>query len=1063
MSMLSTAVSHYRSTFCILFLIVSVGIFSRASMTIEANPNIEVPLVTVSVYLDGVSPEDGARLLIRPLEKELRTLEGIKELNATARESIAYVLVEFEAEANLDEALNDVRAAVDRAKAELPRDAEEPVVKEVTAVDMPTVVVALSGENVKDRVLFQSAQFLKRKIEAMPTVLSADMSGHREEVLEAVIDPARLEHYNITSDQLINAVLVNNLLVPAGQLDNGQGKFAVKVPGLIETAKDVYDLPLKTTEDGLVTLGSVAEIHRTFKDPTTFTSIRGQRAITVEVKKRTDANLIEVAEEARKIVNDHRHLLPQGVEISFLLDQSPYTRDMVSEMEGNIVTAMSLVMVIVVAALGFRSGLLVGLRIPFSLLFALIITFQMGFSFNFMVMFGMLLALGMLIDGAIVITEFADRKMAEGLSSKAAYQVAVKRMFWPVMASTATTLAAFLPLMFWPGVAGQFMSYLPVTVFAVLTGSLLYALFFAPVMGSLLGRTGMEPDVKNYLRHLETESPETLPGFTGRYAKVLASLLRYPGLVFIGSMFCLYLIFNLYGRFGAGVEFFTESEDPYAIISIRAQGNFSASETDDIVREVEQRILKFPEVFSTYTTSGASNNVMSFGGGSGDAKDSIGSIFVETFPPQTLGRSVHKVIADMNKATEDMPGIFVNVKALENGPPVGKPLQIQLESTNLDKLLAATHQVRHHLMNEMDGLRDITDSSPLPGIEWQMLVDRGLAAQMGANVVEVGRAVQLVTNGVKVGEYRPDDADDEVDIRVRFPKSARGMGELDRLRVNTNNGTIPVSSFVKRVAQPKVDKVQRVDGIQIMTVSADVELGVLPDDKVKEVLAWLEQANIDPQVNVEFRGANEEQSKSQEFLSVAFSLALFLMFILLVTQFNSFYQGFLILSAVVMSTAGVLLGLLLTQGTFSTILTGVGIVALAGIVVNNNIVLIDTFNYVRQHEKDLTVAEAAVKAAAQRLRPVFLTTATTILGLLPIAMNLSVDLIGRNIVEGGSIASNWKPLASAIVHGLAFSTLLTLVVTPVMLVLPSILRRHLTSGFAYVRQVVGTRAEAHRE
>jgi len=413
---------------------------------------------------------------------------------------------------------------------------------------------------------------------------------------------------------------------------------------------------------------------------------------------------------------------------------------------------------------------------------------------------------------------------------------------------------------------------------------------------------------------------------------------------------------------------------------------------------------------------------------------------------------VHAVIADMNKATEDMPGIFVNVKALENGPPVGKPIQIQLESHNLEKLLASTHIVRDYLLGEVEGLRDVTDSAPLPGIEWQMLVDRGLAAQLGANVVEVGRAVQLVTSGVKVGEYRPNDADDEVDIRVRFPQTARGLSELDRLRINTTNGPVAISSFVKRTAKPKVDKVQRVDGVQIMTVSADVELGVLADDKVTEVSAWLEGAGIDPEVKVIFRGSNEEQSKSQEFLSVAFSLALFLMFVLLVTQFNSFYQGFLILSAVIMSTAGVVLGLLITQATFSTILTGVGIVALAGIVVNNNIVLIDTFNYVRLHEKDLSAAEAAVKAAAQRLRPVFLTTVTTILGLLPIAMNLSVDIVGRSIVEGGSIASNWKPLASAIVHGLAFSTVLTLIVTPVMLVLPGALRAQIISGYEHIKQ-----------
>ena len=551
----------------------------------------------------------------------------------------------------------------------------------------------------------------------------------------------------------------------------------------------------------------------------------------------------------------------------------------------------------------------------------------------------------------------------------------------------------------------------------------------------------MSEQTRMRLSELERKSPYKLEGFTGRYASVLITLLRHPIKTFGASIASLTGIFFLFVFLSAGVVFYTDSEEPYATVSVRAQANFSAAETAEIVREVEQRIVEFPEVFATYATSGSADDGNTF---SAPDKDTIGNIFVELYPPDTFEKKVREVFAEIDEATADMPGIYVNAFIQEAGPPVGKPIQIELQSNDIDKLIRNTTLISNHLLNEVGGLRDVVDTTPLPGIEWQMIVDRGLAAQMGANITEVGRAVQLVTNGVLVGAYRPDNAEDEVDIRVRFPEQHRGVQQLDLLRVNTQSGSVPVSSFVSREARPKVDSIKRIDGVQVMTVRADVEPGVLADDKVKEIRAWLETADVDSDVRILFRGANEEQAESFAFLGVAFTLALFLMFILLVTQFNSFYQGFLILSSVILSTAGVLLGLVVTQATFSVILTGVGIVALAGIVVNNNIVLIDTYNHVRQHEPQLDRVEAAAKAAAQRLRPVFLTTITTVLGLLPIATNLSIDLIGRDITHGGSVASNWQPLASAIVYGLLFSTLLTLILTPVMLVLPAAVRSRLS-------------------
>ena len=1049
MSLLNNAVTHYRSTLCLLALILISGLFARCSMVTEANPNVSVPMVVVSVFHDGISPQDGARLLVKPLEKELRALDDIDQVTATARESIARVNVEFTAETDMDAAMEDVRAAVNRAKAELPQEAEEPVITEIAAAGGISLSVTIGGDNVSQRVLYKVAQDLKRKIDSVSSVLSANLVGHREEVAEALVDPAKLEEYGITSDELSRAIATNNRLVPAGELEANNGRFSVKVPGLIETAEDLRGLPLKSTPNGTITLSDVASIRRTFKDPTGFNTVNGQKAIAIQITKRTEANDIEMVSAVRAIVEAERPRFPAGVEVGYTNDQSEFTLSMVSEMQGNILTAMILVMVIVVAALGLRSGLIVGFGIPFSLLFSLIALYMIGFSFNMMVMFGMLLALGMLIDGAIVITEFADRKMAEGLGAEEAYAIAVKRMFWPVMASTGTTLAAFLPIMFWPGVAGEFMRYLPVTVFAVLTGSLLYALVFAPVLGSLLPRFlnwlrslfGMAPAVaaknqasKQYLKDLETADPTTLKGFTGFYGRLLGYLCQYVGRTAIISVIAIFGIFYLSIRFSAGVEFFGQEEPKYAQVQIRAQGNLSVQESERLVREVENIIKDIPGVLTTNAFSGG-------GGFRQPAKDQIGAMMVEIADTKDLASgSARQVIVEMRNRTAGLPGIKVAADAIQGGPPVGSDVNLQLESNNPDKLLQETRRISRYMETEVDGLLNVVDTTPLPGITWEMEVDRTLASRLGANITEVGRAVQLITNGIKVGEYRPDDAEDPLDIRIRYPDEYRGVSALQYLRVNTVQGPVPISTFVNRVPKPNVDKVDRVDGIQVMAVRASVDEGVLATDKVSEIQAYLQENPVDPEVNVVFRGANEEQEDSQAFLGVALLLALFLMFILLVTQFNSFFQGFLILSAVVMSTAGVFLGLLITQSTFSTILTGTGIVALAGIVVNNNIVLIDTYNFICKEEPNLSLRMAAIKASVQRLRPVFLTTFTTILGLMPMALGLSVDLGGRSIEVGGPIATQWVPLASAIVYGLTFSTILTLVLTPVLLMVPTRLR-----------------------
>ncbi len=1029
-ALIDAAVTRTRTTLLIMLMVLIAGVASLLAISIESDPSIEVPFFVISVFHEGISPEDSERLLVMPMEIELRSVEGVKELTAYAAENVATVMVEFEASFDLDQALLDVREAVDRAKPELPSTAEEPVIMEESTADFPILQVNLVGDDVPERVLYNIALNLRNQIESLPDVMDAELQGHREEMLEVVIDPVALETYRISSEELIGTIIRNNRLIPAGNIDTGEGRFSVKVPSVIEEARDLFDLPVKIKGNTVVTLEDIASIRRTFKDRDVYARVNGQRTISLNVVKRSNANVVDTVAKTKAIVERVKQTVPGKVDVFYTQDQAPFAQQQVTELQGNIMTALALVMVLVVAAMGLRSGIIVGLGIPVSFLFSLIIVNQIGFTFNFMVMFGMLLALGMLIDGAIVVTEYADRKMVEGLHRQQAYAAAAKRMFWPVVASIATTLAAFLPLMFWPGVAGKFMRYLPVTVFTVLTGSLLYALIFGPALGAVFGKAGqLDKKSVETLKHLEDGDPTLLSGATGFYARVLRWTCNNAGTTLLITLFLLVGSFTAYGEYGHGVTFFSDSEPKYGRLTIKARGNLSGAEINRLVTQVEDVVINVEGIeavnMATRIPGGASRGSM----------DAVGMIFIELMEENDRPMTGTQIFETVRQRTSIFAGITVELQQMEQGPSNGKPLQIQFSSHEKPLMEPAVAKVVAH-METIPGIRDIDDTRSLPGIEWKLNVDRAQAALFDADVSQVGIAVQLVTNGVKVGEYRPNRSDDAVDIRVRYPEASRGIQALDSLKVMTQEGLVPISNFVSRQAVPNVDTIQRIDGVPVEFIRADIAPGILADDMVKAVQDWLATQNFDPRLTIDFRGANEEQSESIAFVGVAFSLSLLLMFVLLVTQFNSLYQALLILFSVVMSTAGVLVGLIITEKPFSAILTGTGVVALAGIVVNNNIVLIDTYNHIKKLHPELDYVALIVRTGAQRLRPVMLTTVTTICGLLPLAMNFSIDLINRNIVYGSSMSMFWVPLSQAIVSGLAFASLLTLVTTPAMLAFP---------------------------
>ena len=1033
---IDTAVSRSRATLSIFVAIMLTGFGSYLSIPVELNPDVEVPLIITTIIHEGISPEDAERLLAKPTEVELKSLDGIKEITSFSSENAATIITEFDISFESKTALSDVREAVNRAKARFPANTEEPIMQEVSAAGLPVVRIAIGGEGVPERVLLRVAEQLQREIEILPSILEAVMVGNREELLVAEIDPGKIETYGIPNSSIVNTVMSNNRLIPAGQIDTGQGSFSVKVPGLIENAEDLFNLPLSSTDLGVLTVADIAEVRRTFKDATRYSYSNGTASISLNVNKRKGANLVESMEQVDEVVDRIRPTLPPSVSLSYINNLAPLVLEQNLGLQGNMATAMVLVLLVVIASVGVRSGLIVTLAIPFSFFFAFIVISLLGFTYNFMVIFGLLLGLGMLIDGAIVMVEYADRKMAEGLNSKEAYKAAVDRMFWPIMASTATTLAAFLPIMFWPGVSGQFMSYLPITVFAVLIGSLFYALLFAPTIGALIGQGSAA--AQTFAQKGRDDGRVIATGVARLYEKSLLIAVRKPITVFLLSIATLITIVLSYGQFGKGVEFFTNVEPSETQIQVFARGNYSPAELRDVMLSVQDRIYEVGYIKGIVMQSGAGQ---SLGGGQQTASDLIGYIYVEMVDRRDRDLDGFEVENLYREAVANLPGARAEVVSIEQGPPVGKEIQIELSGDELEPLFAEAARISGFMENEVTGLIDIDDTAPVPGIQWEIEVDRARAAMMGASMAEIGTAIQLMTNGIFMGDYRPDDSEEEVDIRIRYPAEYRGIEQMDTIRISTINGPIPISSFVTRVAKPAVSSIQRVDGKRVVYVRANPAPGVVASNKLVEISAWLEENPTQTGVTAVFRGANEEQANAAAFLGTAFSLALVLMAILLVTQFNSYYQALIILSSVLLSTAGVLLGLLTTGQTFSVILTGIGIVALAGIIVNNNIVLIDTFNYLKAKHADWTLQEIIVQTGVQRLRPVFLTTFTTGFGLLPLAMHVSVDLINAEIEVGGPITSQWVSLASAIVFGLSFATILTLIVTPAMLALPDALRK----------------------
>ena len=1200
------AASRARMVLAFIVLSLVVGGYAYTTLPKEGEPDIEIPALFVSVPFPGISAADAETLLLKPMETELSDLDGLKKMTGTAAENYAGLALEFEFGWDKTSIIADVRDAMGTAEAQFPEGAETYSINEINFSEFPIIIVNMTGP-VPERTMARYAKQLQDDLEGLDAVLEAGIAGNRDEMLEVLIDPLKLEAYDVTAAELIATVQNNNQLIAAGEIESATGAFSVKIPSSFDEPRDVYNLPVKTNGDRVVTLGDLAEINLTFEDRLGTARFDGQPSMALQVVKRKGFNLIETASAVKVLVAQSAAQWPDelkaAVEVGTSNDQSRVVNSMVQQLLGSVFTAIALVMIVVLAALGIRAALLVGFAIPTSFLLCFAFLALMGISISNIVMFGLILAVGMLVDSAIVVVEYADQEQQNGTGPMQAYVTAAKRMFWPVISSTATTLCAFLPMLFWPGVPGEFMGMLPVTLIFVLSASLVVALVYLPVMGGVTGRLErwMADNMERiaalpWYLHLALFPAAfvmlfpamallgggTLFGWIGAQfasmdgldllTSVVPTFVKVFAFVVIGAVvllvalggFMLFLLalFAVLTRLGQGgrwlasrlfrkepdrirsgyqrspfgraiefiagnpvmplvscgivfvfvgttliffsnnskgVEFFVESEPEQAIVYVLARGNMSLPEKDDLLREAEAVVLEHPGIATAFAFAGE-GGLDSNQGGSQAPKDLIGQIQIETIPwedralrPELDGDIV---IAELTEQLSNIPGIKIEVLSLDRGPASGKPVHLRFKGDRFDDLVAATAMARDHF-NTVPGLTLIEDTRPLPGIDWQIDVDVEKAGQYGADVLSVGAMVQLVTRGLLLDTMRVDTSDEEIEIRVRLPEEDRLLSTLDTLKVRTREGLIPLSNFITRTPVPKLAEISRIDQKRYMDVKADVTPGLMKivkatranedpeaaltlatlrpagqdadfttvegdsfkitdrtaaaqdmnlqqeydgqhlrlvpvngNERIAEITKWVETADLPDSITYEWTGDQEDQAESQAFLSSAFTAALGLMFIILLAQFNSLYNSVLVLVAVVLSTTGVLIGMLVMDQTFSIIMTGTGIVALAGIVVNNNIILIDTYQEFNQYMPRI---EAIIRTAQARIRPVLLTTITTMAGLAPMMFGLSLDFAEGGYTLNSPTSLWWKQLATAVVFGLGVATVLTLVVTPSLL------------------------------
>ncbi len=1009
--------AHQRSVLFIWLISLILGVYAYFNIAKESAPDVPIPTIVVSVAHPGISTEDSERLLLKPLQKELKSLDGLKEMKGEAKDNSASVKLEFETGYAIDKGLIEVREKVSTAKAEFPEDTQEPRVREINIALFPVISIALAGD-VPYRTLLNTGKELQKKIESVKGVLSAKLSGDLEEQMEVLLSPAIMESYQLSLLDIQNFLDKNHQLVTAGRMEEDESLFSLKVPGLIGSKEEALNMPLKVEGTTVLTFKDLAKVRRNFKSPESLANFNGKPVIIIDVSKRIGANILEVIRSVKEIVRQADGSFPPGLTVSYMIDESSVIKNRLSDLKNNILMAVFLVMIVIIAFLGIRAGLLIGIAIPSTIMAGVFLLYVLGVTLNIVVLFSLIMVIGLLVDGAIVIIEKAERNLEKGLSVVIAYKAASKRMFWPIVSATMTTVAVFFPLLFWPGITGGFMKYLPLTMIITLLISLLIALIVLPILGVVLRPTGCI-DKKSSVKPKKS-------WLLRRYLKRLDALLERPKSVVFAAIILFFLSYFIFIMFGKGVSFFPDVDSNYIQVQVLSRGNLSIYEKVHIIKDVNKRLKAISGIKNVYIEAFSDDRRRSH-----MAEDTIGRVQIELSTWLTRPKST-VMVEKVRTALAEIHGVKFLVNPKKAGPRADKPIEVVLISNNKAFLKKSNDKILA-LMSKLAIFRDIESTNLQSGIDWYLNINREEASRYGADVSLLGAMVQMMGQGVKLSEYQPDDSEDEIDIRLRFTPDYRSFSQLKNLKVPTNNGSVPASHFIEVNYQPKVGKILNRQNLPAISIRADVQKGVVVGKAINKLEKAIQAERFPTGVNIEFKGDDERMKEASHFLMKAFVAALFLMTLILLTQFNSFYQTLVTLSAIIFSTTGVLLGLFFTNNPFGIVMVGLGLIALAGIVVNNNIVLIDTFN--RNRQKGMASKEAILKTARERMRPVLLTSGTTILGLLPMVFSLTVDLLGRQIYVGAPSSQWWVELSSSIAGGLFFATIMTLFVTPCLLMI----------------------------
>lgn len=1068
----TTAVNKRTSVVVLTLIIVIFGFMSYNSLPREAAPDITIPYIFIMTNYPGVAPEDIEQSITIPIEKKLKGLEAVKQIKSSSTEGTSSIIIEFVAGTDIEDVLSKTKDKVDMAQQELPADLEEdPEVIEINISELPIIVLSLSGTVGLVR-LKEIAEDLQDDIESIRGVLEAEVTGGLEREIRVEPDPDKLAYYGLSILSLQSVIEKENQNVSGGAIRMGDGRFQLRVPGEFQSPEEIYGLIVGLQNGQPVYLKDVARVSDGFKDEEGRSRLNGYEAINIAVKKRAGENVIRISEQIDTLIEEQKTTWPAGTRVTKLMDHAKDIRIMVADLENNIATGLILVIIVLFFVMGVRNAVLVSLAIPFSMFISFMILNFLGITLNMVVLFSLTLSLGMLVDNAIVIVENIFRYMEQGVPRIQAAIRATSEVAQPVVASTLTTVAAFFPLIFWPGIMGEFMSYLPKAVIITLSSSLFVAMVINPALAAIFLRlppTHRFAKIKVSVEEIEQagEAPITVRGpLLKGYRRLLDGALNNRIAVLITAFLAVFAMAMIwYYEIGLEkpIEFFPNI-DPHSIyLNLDTPEGADLEYSDRIARQVELALCNGPgwslaspdaEPSKCYYNNTDkkihtlrqgqqvagitdmanvkhiySRTVAITGGSSAFENNSPNHIGIQFYDIEDRMEPSIQTVEEIRKRIKNVPGAQITIAEQEEGPPTGAPINIEISGDSFHVLGRIAQQVRTAL-EKIPFVQDIRDDyipgSPTVGVK----VDRQKAAMLGLSTDIIGFALKVAFNGIKVSTFR--EGDEDYDITVQLPVSDRKVTDILReLLIPTPQGLVPLSTVTRFEITSGLGQVNRIDHERVVTVKANVDEKKVPGPVVRsQAEKLLANFLLPPGYKIRFTGEFEFQQEAQAFLSKAFAAAVFLIILILVTQFNSVSQPLIIMTSVILSLGGVFFGLSVMMLPFGIIMTGVGVISLAGVVVNNAIVLIDYTN--RLHQRGMQFREAIIAAGCTRLRPVLLTAITTILGLLPMVTGIAYNFHEMEIAWVSESSQWWSSMASAVIFGLALATVLTLVVVPAL-------------------------------